>query len=260
MDSEKLFILGHRGFRGELENTIPAFRRALRYADGVEFDVRMTADGKLVVHHDEGFRSGGRTYRLRNLTLAELRRLHPLGKMIPTVDGVVRSFPSAVFDVDVKEAETSEGVVRTLERAGAVERAIFSADSPEIILSLLRECPDCRVGFSIVGYSSIPWIPRLKGLHSLHVPIDAVSYIGYNAVVSLMRVLRKRGLRIYLWNYEMDELSWVPRFLPFVDAVISDDPARLRKVFYGEREGHYGDLHGRQDLGARSQGVLSQIP
>jgi len=245
MDSEKPFILGHRGFRGELENTLPAFRRALQYADGIEFDVRMTADGKLVVHHDEGFCSAGRAYRLDELTLVELRRFHPLGKVIPTVDDVVRSFPGAIFDVDVKEVETSEEVIRTLERAGAVERAIFSADSPGIILSLVRECPDCRVGFSIVGYSSLPWILRLKGLYSLHVPIDVTSYIGYNAVVSLIRAFRKRGLRIFLWNYRMDELYWAPRFLPFVDAVISDNPARMRKVLLAaDAKGLGGESHG----------------
>jgi glycerophosphoryl diester phosphodiesterase len=47
-------VLAHRGAsKAERENTLEAFRRALDMgADGVELDVRRTADGRLVVHHD----------------------------------------------------------------------------------------------------------------------------------------------------------------------------------------------------------------
>lgn len=47
-------VLAHRGAsRAERENTLAAFRRAGEMgADGVELDVRRTADGRLVVHHD----------------------------------------------------------------------------------------------------------------------------------------------------------------------------------------------------------------
>ncbi|WP_245610475.1 glycerophosphodiester phosphodiesterase family protein [Thermococcus celericrescens] len=59
MDSERPLILGHRGVRGRLENTLPSFERALKYADGVEFDVRLTRDGKLVTQHDGAFTPTG---------------------------------------------------------------------------------------------------------------------------------------------------------------------------------------------------------
>ena len=46
--------MAHRGAsRAEAENTVAAFRRAGEMgADAVELDVRRTADGVLVVHHD----------------------------------------------------------------------------------------------------------------------------------------------------------------------------------------------------------------
>ncbi|NJE30737.1 glycerophosphodiester phosphodiesterase [Thermococcus sp. 18S1] len=231
MDSERPLILGHRGVRGRLENTLPSFERALRYADGVEFDVRLTRDGKLVTHHDAGFYSNGTFYSLKNLTFVELRRLHPRGRIIPRVGDVFIRLNGAVFNADVKEVNAVEPLLREAERHGTLERTVFSSERPEIVESVLKACPDCRVGFSIVGYSSIIWVPRLNGIYSLHVPIDAVSYVGYGAFRSLLQTFRKRGLRIYLWNHGMDELHWVPKLLPLVDAVISDDPARLRKVF-----------------------------
>jgi glycerophosphoryl diester phosphodiesterase len=47
-------VIGHRGAsQVEAENTIAAFRAAAAQgADGVELDVRRTADGRLAVHHD----------------------------------------------------------------------------------------------------------------------------------------------------------------------------------------------------------------
>jgi len=47
-------IIAHRGVsRERLENTIPAFQRAIDLgANGVELDVHVTRDGTVVVHHD----------------------------------------------------------------------------------------------------------------------------------------------------------------------------------------------------------------
>jgi glycerophosphoryl diester phosphodiesterase len=48
-------VIAHRGAsRAYPENTIAAFRAAVALgADGVEFDVRATADGHLAIHHDQ---------------------------------------------------------------------------------------------------------------------------------------------------------------------------------------------------------------
>jgi glycerophosphoryl diester phosphodiesterase len=50
----RLLIFGHRGAAGEApENTLAAFELALAQgADGIEFDVRLSADGEPVVIHD----------------------------------------------------------------------------------------------------------------------------------------------------------------------------------------------------------------
>jgi glycerophosphoryl diester phosphodiesterase len=231
----RVLTLGHRGFRGRLENTLPAFKRAIQRADGVEMDIRVTGDGTLVVHHEEGFWNNGEYYPISELTFADLKRLHPLGNLVPSVDSVLREI-KGFFDFDVKEAEAIEPLLRLVERKSLFPSSVFSADRLDIVRELTSECPDCRVGFSITGYSNALLISTLKGLYSVHVPIDAVSYIGFRNLVTLLRFVRKKGLKVFLWNYQMDELVWVPRLLPFVDAVISNDPARLRKAF---REGAY---------------------
>lgn len=53
-------IIAHRGAsRAERENTVAAFAAAVRQgADGIELDVRRTADDALVVHHDPRLADG----------------------------------------------------------------------------------------------------------------------------------------------------------------------------------------------------------
>jgi len=54
-DQPQLLLIGHRGSPWtELENSLAAFRAAYEQgADGVEFDVQQSRDGKIIVMHDE---------------------------------------------------------------------------------------------------------------------------------------------------------------------------------------------------------------
>jgi len=70
-------ILGHRGASDHArENTLEAFVVARRLgADGVELDVRETADGALAVHHDAAIPGLG---PVADLTVAQLPAYVPL--------------------------------------------------------------------------------------------------------------------------------------------------------------------------------------
>ena len=69
----------HRGLSALVpENTLPAFAAAYALgADEIEFDVRLTCDGRMVVSHDSKLEriSDGRG-RVADFTLAELRELN----------------------------------------------------------------------------------------------------------------------------------------------------------------------------------------
>ena len=77
-------LLGHRGARGEaLENTLAGFKLAqnLQTAGlvGVEFDVQLSADGRLMVFHDDNLqRLCGQQSRIDQLSLAEIQRYSQL--------------------------------------------------------------------------------------------------------------------------------------------------------------------------------------
>ncbi|MGH7699613.1 MAG: glycerophosphodiester phosphodiesterase [Gemmatimonadales bacterium] len=86
-------VIAHRGASGrELENSLAAFRAAASLgSDAVELDVHASADGELVVHHDETI--DGRHHiahlsaaRVRSLRLASGEPVPTLGEALAAID------------------------------------------------------------------------------------------------------------------------------------------------------------------------------
>jgi glycerophosphoryl diester phosphodiesterase len=91
-------VLGHRGASAVApENTVAAFARARALgADGVELDVRRSADGVLVVHHDPDVNGAG---PIAQASLAELRAAHP---DLATLDDALTACVGLLVNVEVK--------------------------------------------------------------------------------------------------------------------------------------------------------------
>ena len=79
----------HRGRQGPfpfVENSLTAFAACLEMGAGAECDVRLTADGRIVVFHDsDTARLTGASRRVETSTLAELRALPFANQPIPTL-------------------------------------------------------------------------------------------------------------------------------------------------------------------------------
>lgn len=96
---KKTQLLGHRGARAEaLENTLFGFQHAkrlrLRGLAGVELDVQLTADGHLIVFHDDTLqRLCGLQARIDQLSLREIQRHTQSGNHIITLDMLAQALP-----------------------------------------------------------------------------------------------------------------------------------------------------------------------
>src|SRR5262245_10721810 len=88
-------IIGHRGASAaERENTIPAFELAsLMGADGIELDVRRTADDRLVVHHDP---------RLPDGRVIRETRAVELPAHVPTLDAALDAAHGMFVNIEIK--------------------------------------------------------------------------------------------------------------------------------------------------------------
>ena len=100
------FVCAHRGASGTFpENTIPAFAQAITLGcEMVEFDVRATADGNLVILHDPTVdRTTNGNGQIWDLSLQYVRQLDAnaghvkfTGIQIPTLEEVLDFLPSTM--------------------------------------------------------------------------------------------------------------------------------------------------------------------
>jgi len=100
------FAYAHRGLwnADRPENSIAAFRAAAAAGVGVELDVRVTADGSLVVFHDATFeRMCGHAARVDEMTIPAIKRLRlPDQSAVPSLEDVLEIMGELPTLVEVK--------------------------------------------------------------------------------------------------------------------------------------------------------------
>ncbi len=146
LDPDARPIVAHRGNSAFApEDTIEALQQGVALgADAIEFDVRLSRDGHVVVLHDPTVdRTTDGRGAVASLTLAELKRLdaghrftrdggrsYPWrgrGIAISTLDEVLAAFPGLPFILEVKSADAGAETKRVLERHSAESRCVVGS-------------------------------------------------------------------------------------------------------------------------------------
>ena len=132
---EECTLVAHRGFAGEHpENTVAAFEAASRRADLIELDVVATADGDVVVFHDDDLagRDGGArgltdaSGLVRETDTATVTRAEVLesGETVPRLSAALEAIPPTVgVNVELKNPGRSDlRIAEKLDRATLSDR------------------------------------------------------------------------------------------------------------------------------------------
>ncbi|TDW49837.1 glycerophosphoryl diester phosphodiesterase [Flavobacterium sp. 270] len=112
--------IAHRGAKAyEPENTLKAFQKALDLnADGIELDVHLSADGNIIVIHDETIdkMTNGKGF-VNTLSLPELKRFLIDGQYeIPTLKEVFDLVnKKCLINIELKNADTLTKVVSLID-------------------------------------------------------------------------------------------------------------------------------------------------
>ncbi len=142
--SHPLRIVSHRGGAGfGPENTLESLRGAI--AAGVhmvETDVRATADGELVIHHDPTVNSK----RIADTELHELRTLHP---DIPTLREYLElARGRCLLDLEAKALDIHV-LARAVKEFSDPEQVIVTSFNYSLLVALKEEYPEFAVGWVI---------------------------------------------------------------------------------------------------------------
>lgn len=131
------------------ENTPLSFTQAIQAGvDGIEFDVRLSKDGQLIVFHDKNLvRVAGDARKPNELTVKELNQIELRGAgNIPLINEVTTAVPAPlILDFEIKDPEAAPLLFTKLKTsAGLRERAIVSSFHLDVLKACKEQLPDVR--------------------------------------------------------------------------------------------------------------------
>ncbi|MBI5357771.1 hypothetical protein HZB74_02895 [Candidatus Saccharibacteria bacterium] len=133
-----MFIIGHRGAAGLApENTILGIKTAVENrADAIEFDVRVTADKKLVLCHDDTFlRIAGKSDRVRDLSLNQIRKIETnSGEPIPTLEEAIKAAGKTPLVIEGKSDDWARPLANILKTHKTESPRVISYNHRELFL------------------------------------------------------------------------------------------------------------------------------
>ncbi len=237
--------IAHRG--GALlypENTIEAFRQATgrHGTDIIETDVQITADGEVVIFHDDTLeRCTNGKGPIRAMRYADLVELdagwhHPeyrgAGLRVPRLSEVLAEFPEMRFNIDLKRPGHVDAFADAL-RADA-HRVCVGSELDDVAEALLDVLPDAchfypRVALTdlvMAAKSGLP-LPDEDRFDVLDMPLE---YGGMRLVdAAFIKVVTGAGKWVNVWTID-DPADMRQLIADGVGGIMTDRPDLLREV------------------------------
>lgn len=240
-------VTAHRGSPEKApENTLPALEQAIiDGADAVEFDVRQTRDGALVLWHDRDLRRlGGDARAVAEVTLAQMRRLDVGAAFGPEFAGTgVATLAEAIevlrgraaIHVDIKHSprtpEITRKVIEELQAHGVTEDSAILSNRPAVLAEVGERAP---------GLERVQLAEFIIGDLDRSV-FDALALRQNRVNAAAVARARRHGHALHVWT--VNDPAAMERFIDLgVDHIITDRPqvlserlARRAEMSAGER-------------------------
>jgi glycerophosphoryl diester phosphodiesterase len=213
-------VFAHRGCtEGYMENTLEAFAEARRLgADGVELDVRLTADGALAIHHDAEIAGVG---PVCELTVGDLPA------HVPLLSDALGVCEGMVVNVEIKNSPQDPGhdpgeavaalTAASIAEAGWTDRVLVSSFQLSTLLAV--QVADSRLPLGALW----PFLTEAEAGLAVAVGAGMVAVHPFVTEVTpdLVAQAHAAGLAVNVWT--VNATHDLSAFVGFgVDAVITD--------------------------------------
>lgn len=233
----RFLIIGHRGAKAyETENSLASFRKAVDMtAEMIEFDVRGSKDGKVVVMHDASINRVAKLkgivskMNFRELLTAPLKNSEP----IPSLEQVFRELRhKCLMNVEIKSKHIEKEVVRLISKYRMRRKVIVSSSDVEILRHVKKVDKRVRIALICMRFNekNVELAQHL-GCHSIH-PHNR------KLTPSIVAYAHIKGMRVYPWTVNgIHELQHLVKIA--ADGVITDKPDVMRKSLRKVMNGSY---------------------
>lgn len=244
MDMKRPLLFAHRGFSGEYpENSPLAFQMAVEKtrADGIESDVHISKDGKLVIFHDAsvertsngaGFIKDKRYDELLELDIGAWKSLAFAGQHIWTF-GQLLDFckeTHMLLNMELKNYEVfyDELEQRVIDEicARKMQDQVFVSSFNHISMQRFKElCPDIETGLLYdKPYLDMEHYIQRSNADNMHPRYMLLQYQP-----ELMGLFHSRGMKVNTWTVN-DAENMRDMIRRGVDCIISNYPDLLCRV------------------------------
>lgn len=236
-------VFAHRGAAAHApENTLAAFELALELgAHGIEMDIKLSADGEVVVIHDATVdRTTNGQGRVSQLDIAALRELDAgsffsetfIGEKVPTLSEVFETIGNrALINLELTNYTAprdglADRVCHLVKEFGLQESILFSSFLPSNLARTRSLLPETQRGLLALG-GWMGWWSRSFGFNfgdyqALHPKLRDITARQVARVHRLKR-------RIHVWTVNAaDDMRRL--FAWGVDGIITDDPKLAMEV------------------------------
>lgn len=240
-------VIAHRGGGGEWPGeTIDAFRQAIKLGvDVLEFDVRRTADDKIILMHNctvnKTTDGKGRVRRmmmqdLKSLNAAARWATNPLFRNIPIptlADALtfLKEHPSIRANIEIKPRDTWLGIQvgQMICAEGLQDRVLVASAWHRVLKKFRRKYPDIATSASVLEILAFQFFgKRFRGLHKP----DAIQWHSKFFFVKIITrgfVERAGDMIIHAWT--VNEPEEMGRMIELkVAGIITDHPTTLKKI------------------------------
>jgi glycerophosphoryl diester phosphodiesterase len=224
-------LIGHRGAAGLApENTRASFKAAINAGvDWIEFDVRTTKDGRIVLSHDpHTVRTGKRLRIISRTDYAALKKVKLKGgNAIPTIAEAFNSIDGqAKVNIEIKTKGCAEAVVHNIERMVKKGASYDHFMVSSYHVARLREVNrlNAKIPLALLHLTRPYKFLRLRGLR-----IQAVGFSKRRLPTRAIHQAQLRELMIYV--YTVNKLKIARRLEKRgVHAVVTNRPDKLQEL------------------------------
>lgn len=230
----KTLFLSHRGESDDApENTLAAFALAMeRDSDGIELDIRMTSDHRIVCVHDASLaRVAGKDIEVADHTYQELCEAHPIPLISEALELLM---PGKFIQIELKGkpfdlTELRQLIDKHLALGKLIGLSSFEIETLELANEIFPDVSRVLLIDLEKRYGRFPSADEVADLCREH-NFSGVSFkADLRADKSFVDALRSKGLRVVAWGVNTDEKG-LAMAAAGVDALTCNHAVALRKM------------------------------
>jgi glycerophosphoryl diester phosphodiesterase len=240
MSPNRPLIIGHRGAAGEApENTLASFALALEQgAEGIELDVHLSKDGRIVVCHDPTLdRTTTGHGLIHEMNYEDIRQYDAgsrfsewfAGEKVPLLDDVFDLVPPHIF-INIEVKHTYNGLMETalidfLRKRGRLDNVVISSFDHTCVIRIKRAEQAARIGL-LFGTKLADYAAYARSLN-----VEVLSLHPYHLMLNPEDVKGARARGLLTFPYTANAMSDLQRLIDAgVSGIITDFPGRLASM------------------------------